>query len=67
MKVLLQERVRRLQKQRADLDARAVDQLRRLDTQVASLDALLRQWDTLTVEQALRALSDAGLTIKVDG
>lgn len=66
MKALLDERVRRLLKRRADLEARAVDELNQLDRQIAELERLIRQWDTVTVDQALAAVQKAGLTIKVD-
>lgn len=66
MKALLQERVRRLLKRREDVEARAIDELNRLDQQIAPLETLVRDWDRLSVEQALKAVTDAGLTIKVD-
>lgn len=66
MKELLQERIRRLIKKRAEVEARAIDELNRLDQQIAPLEGLMRQWSGLSVDQALKAVSDAGLTIKVD-
>lgn len=66
MKALLQERIRRLIKHRADVEARTIDELNRLDQQIAPLETLLRQWDALTVDQALQAVAQAGLTITVD-
>ena len=66
MKPLLEVRVRALMKRRTEIEARAMDELTRLDQQIVALDRLIRQWDSVTLDQALKAVSDAGLTIKVD-
>ena len=66
MKAIVEERIRRLIKRRAELEARTVDELTRLDQQIAPLEKLVAQWDRLTVDQALKAVADAGLTLKVD-
>ena len=66
MKPLLDARVRALIKRRTEIEARAMDELTRLDQQIVALDRLIRQWDSVTLDQALKAVSDAGLTIKVD-
>lgn len=59
------DRVKGLAAQRAELAARTNRELANLDTQITAANALARQWDTLTPDQALALVEQAGLRVEV--
>lgn len=61
LKDALIDRIAKLQDRRQDLAARAKAQVSDLDAQIAAAQALVANWDTLTIEQALVALTAAGI------
>ena len=57
----------RLQAHKVELVKRHGKELAAVNQQLAGLAALVAQWDTFTVDEALAAVATAGLKIRVDG
>ena len=65
LKDKLQARLVALQAQRAELVTNTQAQLARFDAQIGAIRNLAQNWETLTIEQALEALEQAGVGLKV--
>lgn len=63
LKQKLIDRFTALQTQRSEKAAEFQAQLAKYDSQIAALRTLAQQWDTMTVEQALTALEQTGVTL----
>jgi hypothetical protein len=63
LKAKLQDRFQALTKQRAEKAAAFAAQLALIDAQIDALRSLAQNWDTFTVDQALAALDQTGITL----
>jgi hypothetical protein len=63
LKAKLQDRFQALTKQRAEKAASFAAQLAAIDAQIDALRSLAQNWDTFTVDQALAALDQTGITL----
>ena len=61
----LVERVRELKAKRAEMVATAQQQVATLDAQITAAETLATTWDTLTPDQALTLVEQAGLRLEV--
>lgn len=61
------DRVARLTKRRDDLIVKQQAELQALNRQLAGAAQLLAKWNTFTVDEALAAVEQAGLKVRVDG
>lgn len=65
LKQKLQDRLQALQAHRQETAQRAQAQLAAIDGQIDAIKTLAQQWDTLTVDQALAALNQAGILLEL--
>lgn len=65
-KTEVEARLTRLQRRRAEVALERAQQLNRLDAQIARVQALIDAWDTMTIDEALTALDQAGLRVRVE-
>jgi 3-methyladenine DNA glycosylase/8-oxoguanine DNA glycosylase len=62
----VQERVVKLQARRAQVVRQRAAEITRIDAAITELQAILAAWDTMSIEQAMAALTRIGLTVKVE-
>jgi len=67
LKAKLLDRYNALRVQRAEKAAEFQAIIAKIDAQIAALQNLAQNWDTLTVDEALAGLEQTGVTLELKG